>query len=353
MAFAYTIDRILDIVGSGADCIGDRPETVTDIASLTEAKAGDLSFLGNPKYREQVADSNASVLLLPKDFEGSPKPGQLWIKLDNPSFALALVCRDIESTLLPKPEAGIHSTAHIEPDAEVDPTASVGAFCYIGPGAKVGAAAVLENHSSVGRSAIIGDGSHLFPRVVVSDYCEIGPRNRLLQGCVIGADGYGYTFLEGAHQRLPQIGNVVTEADVDIGANSTIDRARFGTTLIGAGTKIDNQVQVGHNVRIGKCCLLVGQAGVSGSAELGDGVIVAGQAGIGGHLKVGDGAIVAGASGVTRSVPPKGKVGGMPAEPFMLMNRVYSLQRKLPDLFKRFEQLEKTVESLATSSEQS
>lgn len=353
MSFAYSIDRILEIVGADAERVGSYAEAVTGIASLTEAEAGDLSFLGNPKYREQVAESNASVLLVPSDFEGVPKEGQLWIKLGNPSFALALICRDIEGTLLPKPAAGIHPTAHVEADAQVDPTASVGAFCYVGAQSKVGAGAVLESHVSLGRAASIGAGSHLFPRVVVSDYCVIGERNRLLQGCVIGADGYGYAFVDGAHQRIPQIGNVVTEPDVDVGANSTIDRARFGTTVIGAGTKIDNQVQIGHNVRIGKCCLLVGQSGVSGSAELGDGVIVAGQAGIGGHLKVGDGAIVAGASGVTRSVPAKGKVGGMPAEPFMLMNRIYSLQRKLPDLFKRFEQLEKTVESLGTSSEPS
>ena len=349
MAFAYTIERILEIVGEGAERSGDFSDRITGIASLSEAEVGDLSFLGNPKYRDQVMDSAASILLLPKDFPGSPKSGQLWIKLDNPSFALALLCRDIETSLLPRPQPGIHSTAYIEADAEVDPSASIGAFCYVGPGARIGASVIMENHASVGRCGVIGDGSQLFPHVVVSDYCHIGPRNRLLSGCVIGADGYGYTYLDGAHQRIPQIGNVVTEADVDVGANTTIDRARFGTTLIGAGTKIDNQVQVGHNVRVGKCCLLVGQAGVSGSAQLGDGVIVAGQAGVAGHITVGDGAIIAGGAGATRSIPANSKVTGMPAESFMLMNRIYSLQRKLPDLFKRFDQLEKTVEAFARS----
>lgn len=353
MSFAYSIDRLRELVGADAECLGSCDQKVTGIASLAEAVAGDLSFLGNPKYREQVEGSSASVLLVPRDFEGEPKSGQLWIKLENPSFALALICRDIESTLLPKPAAGIHPTAYVEGDAEVDPSASVGAFCYVGSGAKVGAAVVLESHVSVGRSAVISANSYLFPQVIVSDYCVVGERNRLLQGSVLGADGYGYAFVDGAHQRIPQIGNVVTEADVDIGANSTIDRARFGTTLIGAGTKIDNQVQVGHNVRIGRCCLLVGQCGVSGSTELGDGVIVAGQAGIAGHLKIGAGAIIAGAAGVTKSIPAKSKVAGMPAESFILMNRIYTLQRKLPSLFKRFDRLEKTVESLATSSEQS
>ena len=197
MAFAYTIDRILKLVGSGAECVGNCPDDVRNIASLTEAEAGDLSFLGNPKYRDQVAGSKASVLLLPMDFDGSPTDGQMWIKVDNPSFALALICRDIETGLLPRPTTGIHPTAHIEAGAEVDPTASVGAFCYIGPQAIVGPGVVLENHVSIGRAARVGEGSLLFPRVVVSDYCQIGPRNRLLQGCVIGADGYGYSFWKG------------------------------------------------------------------------------------------------------------------------------------------------------------
>lgn len=350
MSFAYSIDRILEIVGDGAQCAGSYIGEVTGIASLLEAQTGDLSFLGNSKYLDQVEPSDASVLLLPNDFKGQPKDGQLWIHLENPSFALALICRDIENALSPKPKSGVHPTAHIEPDAEVDPTASIGPFCYVGPQVKIGADVVLESHVSLGRASSIGAGSKLFPRVTVADYCVIGPRNRLLAGCVIGADGYGYAFIDGAHQRIPQVGKVVTEADVDVGANSTIDRARFGTTQIGAGTKIDNQVQIGHNVRIGKGCLLVAQSGVSGSTALGDGVILAGQAGVSGHLKIGDGSVVAGAAAVLRSLPPRSKVTGNPAAPFMQMNRVYSLQRKLPDLFKRFEQLEKTVESLEKPS---
>jgi UDP-3-O-[3-hydroxymyristoyl] glucosamine N-acyltransferase len=204
---------------------------------------------------------------------------------------------------------------------------------------------VLDSHVHIGRSAKIGDESHVFPRVTISDYCEIGCRNRLLSGSVIGSDGYGYEFFDGAHQRVPQIGNVVTEADVDIGANSTIDRARFGSTQIGAGTKIDNQVQIAHNVRIGKCCLVVAQVGVSGSTILGDGVVVGGQAGIAGHLQVGAGAMIAGGTAVLSDIEAKSKVRGYPAMPMMLFNRMAVLQRKLPDLFKRFDQLEKRVKS--------
>ncbi len=345
MSFAYTTERILEIIGASAVCAGAYDGAITGISSLKEAAAGDLSFLGNPKYRSDVEGSQASVLLLPMDFEGAPKAGQLHIKVDHPSFALALLCRDMENTLQPKPAPGIHPSAVVHPSAEVSPQASIGALCVIEEGAVVGAA-VIGSHVAIGRFAKIGDESTLFPRVVVADYCEIGPRNRIQAGAIIGSDGYGYEFYEGAHQRVPQIGKVVTEADVDVGANSTLDRARFGSTIIGTGTKIDNQVQIAHNVRMGKHCLIVAQVGISGSTVLGDGVIVAGQAGIAGHLTIGSGAMIAGGTAVTSSLEPKAKVRGFPAEPMMLFNRISILQRKLPELFKRFDQLEKNVESL-------
>lgn len=344
MAIAYSAQRILEILGEGSELVGSYDGSIQGIASLSEARGGDLSFLGNPKYRSEVESSQASVILVPTDFEKSPSEGQLYIKIENPSFALALICRDIESTLLPKPPAGIHPTAVVESGADISGDASIGAFCYVASGARVGAA-VLESHVSVGRSAVIGDEAYLFPRVSVGDYCEIGPRNRLLSGCVIGSDGYGYEFLEGAHQRVPQIGNVVTAADVDIGANSTIDRARFGSTQVGTGTKIDNQVQIAHNVRIGQHCLVVAQVGISGSTVLGDGVVVGGQAGIAGHLSIGSGAMIAGGTAVVSDIEAQSKVRGYPAMPMMLFNRMAVLQRKLPDLFKRFELLEKRVES--------
>ncbi|MGJ8652615.1 MAG: UDP-3-O-(3-hydroxymyristoyl)glucosamine N-acyltransferase [Opitutaceae bacterium] len=348
MAFAYTTDRILQIVGNDAECVGAFAADVVGISSLTEAESGDLSFLGNPKYRAEVEASKASVLLLPKDYDQAPKEGQLHIKLDNPSFALALICRDIEGTLLPKPAPGIHPSAVVDSEAIVSPEASIGPLCVIGKGAVVGAA-VLESHVSVGRNAKIADEAHIFPRVVIADYCEIGRRCRIAAGAVIGSDGYGYEFYEGAHQRVPQIGKVVLEDDVDVGANATLDRARFGATIIGTGTKIDNQVQIAHNVRIGKHCLIVAQVGISGSTELGDGVIVAGQAGIAGHLKIGSGAMIAGGTAITASIEPKAKMRGFPALPMMQFNRISILQRKLPELFKRFDQVEKTVEALSST----
>ncbi|MFP4166796.1 MAG: UDP-3-O-(3-hydroxymyristoyl)glucosamine N-acyltransferase, partial [Opitutales bacterium] len=201
-----------------------------------------------------------------------------------------------------------------------------------------------ENNVSVGSRASIGDETRIFSGVFVGDDCVIGPRNRLSMGCVIGSDGFGYEYHEGEHVRVPQIGNVETDADVDIGANTTVDRARFGTTRIGAGTKIDNQVQIAHNVSIGRHCLIIAQVGISGSTHLGDGVVVGGQAGIAGHLTIGSGVQIAGGAAVVRSLEPKSAVRGSPAEPMMRFNRIVVLQRRLPELFKRIDQIEKMLQ---------
>lgn len=349
MSFDYSVERILELAGDDFELAGEYSDRIAGIASLSTATAGDLSFLGNPKYKDQVPASNASVLLLPNNYKGTPRKDQLYIRVENPSYVLALLCRDIEKSLKPNISSGIHPTACVDKGAVVSSTASVGPFCHVGEGAVIGESVVLGAHVCIGRFAEIGDETHVFPRVVIEDYCEIGARNRLYSGSVIGSDGYGYAFLDGAHQRVPQIGKVVTESDVDIGANTTVDRARFGATVIGKGTKIDNQVQVGHNVQIGRNCLIVGQVGISGSTILGDGVVLGGQAGISGHLKLGDGAMVAGGTAVGRSLEPNEKVRGPNGDPFALYSRIALLQKQLPDLFKRFSKLEKNVESLTKS----
>jgi len=344
MTLAFSLQRILEMLPTNVESVGDFFGEITGIASLSSAQPGDLSFLGNHKYRSQVSGSKASVILLPKDYEGEPAAGQTYLKVEHPSFSLAQICQEIEQQLMPMPAPGIHPSAVVHPQATISPAASIGPLCVVSAGAMVDAA-VLESQVHVGKHAKIAAGAHLFPRVVVGDYCEIGERNRLLPGCVIGSDGYGYEFLEGVHQRVPQVGNVVTAADVDIGANTTIDRARFGSTFIGQGTKIDNQVQIAHNVRIGKYCLLVAQVGISGSTEIGNGVVIGGQAGVAGHLQLGDGAMIAGGAAIVKSVPAGAKMRGSPATEMALHNRIIVLQRKLPELFKRFDQLEKSSES--------
>ena len=211
-------------------------------------------------------------------------------------------------------------------------------MCCIEANAEVGSVS-LASQVTVGRGAKVGDGTIVFPQVVIGSYCIIGERNRLLDGCIVGSDGYGYVKYKGKHERLPQIGVVETSAEVDIGANSTIDRARMGVTYIGEGTKIDNLVQVAHNVKIGKYCLLVSQSAIAGSTVLEDNVIVAGKAGVTGHLKIGENSTIGAMSVVINSLDVNSHVLGFPAQPKALFWRLHSLKQKLPSLFKRLKNL--------------
>ena len=345
MRLALSVAEIIELIGADCSLEGAYTGEIHAISSLSEAEPGDLSFLGNLKYRSDLAISKASVILVPHEESIVAGANQLLIKVTNPSLSLALICRFIEKQLSPLPTAGIHASAIIESGAEVASDASIGPFCYIKTGAKIGPAAILDSHVCVGKDAVVGQATYLGPQVVLSDYSQLGARNRISAGVVIGSDGYGYEYHEKAHRRVPQIGHVVTGDDVDIGANSTIDRARFGITSIGQGTKIDNLVQIAHNVRIGAHCLIVAQVGISGSTVLEDGVVVGGQVGIVGHLNIGAGSQIAGASVVTHSLEAHSKVRGYPAEPMLLFNRISVLQRKLPSLFKRFSKLERTLQA--------
>jgi UDP-3-O-[3-hydroxymyristoyl] glucosamine N-acyltransferase len=319
---------------------GATRETIRDIASLGAAGAGDLSFLGNPKYRPEVAATRASVVLLPPDYAGEPAPGQLFLLVDNPSVALAKVCSRFEQLLWPRPAPGVHPSAQVAPDARVDPAATVGPLCIVEAGAQVGPRAHLQAQVFVGRGARIGEDCWLMPGTVVAAECELGRRVRLQPGAIVGADGFGYEFVQGRHEKLPQIGNVVVGDDVELGANTTLDRARFSQTRVGEGTKIDNLVQVGHNVVIGRHCLICAQAGIAGSTVLEDYVVLGGQVGLAGHLTVGKGAKIAAQSGVPADVPAGESLFGSPALPVMLEKRLHVLRQRLPELFKRVDALD-------------
>jgi len=315
-----------------------RAGKISGISSLLEAKEGDLSFLGNPKYRKHLEQTRAGILLVPRDEPVLPKDGQLFIYLENPSVGLASVCRLLEEKIYPPPPVGVHPSAFIEPSAEVDSTASVGAFCYIGENSKVGKNTSLGTHCHLGHNVILRDHSRLHPGVKILAHCEIGNYVTLNAGVVIGSEGYGFDQSDQGHQKIPHLGKVIVEDHVEIGANTCIDRARFDQTRIGQGTKIDNLVQIGHNVKIGRDCLIVAQVGISGSVILEDEVIVGGQAGFAGHITVGKGAKIAGQAGITKNVNPGEFLKGNPALPFHLAQRISVLQRKLPDLFNRFAQ---------------
>ncbi|NBV53288.1 MAG: UDP-3-O-(3-hydroxymyristoyl)glucosamine N-acyltransferase [Verrucomicrobia bacterium] len=344
MSLAFTIAELASLTGArsveGA-CVGP----ITGIAALAEASPADLSFLGNAKYADAVASSKAGALLVPVAFAGQPAAGQAFLRVDNPSYALALLCSVLEARLWPRPSAGIHASAVVAASAKVDPSAHVGPLCVIGEGAVVAAGATLEARCHVGAHATIGADCWLKPGVVVGDYCVLGARCRIQSGAVIGSDGFGYEPVNGEIQRIPQIGNVVLEEDVEVGANSTLDRARFSKTVVGRGTKIDNLVQIAHNVRIGRQCLITAQVGIAGSTTLGDHCVLGGQSGVAGHLTLGDRVKLGAQTGLFEDVPADGFMNGTPAVPFGLERRLVVLSRRLPELFKKVDSLAASLDS--------
>ena len=344
MSIALSLAQLAALTGA-SKVEGAYAGEVRGLASLGEAAATDLSFLGNPKYATEVPASKAGVILVPTDYAGQPSAGQAYLRVAKPSYALALVCSAIEARLWPKPAAGIHATAVVDATASVDASAHIGPLCVIGAGARIGAGAILEAHCVVGAQAVVGDGCWLKNGVTIADYCRLGARCRLQPGVVIGSDGFGYEPAGGQIHRIPQIGNVVLEDDVDVGANTTIDRARFSQTVIGRGTKIDNLVQIAHNVRIGQQCLITAQVGIAGSTTLGDHCVLGGQAGVAGHLTLGDRVKLGAQTGLFEDVPADGFMNGTPAVPFGLERRLVVLSRRLPELFKKVDSLAASLDS--------
>lgn len=342
MQISFPPDEIAAIVKPRA-VKGSTAETIRGIAGLSAAKAGDLSFLGNNKYRSQVSDSRASIVLLPADHAGEPGEGQMYLCVDNPSTALSLICVRIEQMLWPKPDPGIHPSAVIAHGARIAASATIGPLCVVEEGATIGERCHLQAQVFVGRGVTLGEDCWLQPGSIVAAECRLHSRVRLHPGVVVGSDGFGYDFVRGRHEKVPQVGFVEIESDVEIGANSTLDRARFSRTLIGEGTKIDNLVQIGHNVVIGKHCLLCAQVGISGSATIEDFVVLGGQAGVGGHITIGKGSKVAGQAGITSDTEPGSFLRGTPALSFQLEQRINVLKQRLPGLFDRVKSIEEQL----------
>ena len=334
----YTVEQIATKVGGVVK--GEYRGVVRGIGALDKAGEGNLSFLGNKKYRDQVTSSVASVILLPEDYEGAPREGQAYLFVKNPSMALAVICKEVEAAMLQTMRPGIHALAVIAATAAVSNEAYVGPFCSVGEGSVIGKGTVLRSHVAVGNFVKIGHNTTLMPHVSVYDYSEIGNGVLIHSGAVIGSDGFGFETVNGVHEKVPQIGRVCIEDNVEIGANTTIDRARFDTTRVGRGSKIDNLVQIAHNVQIGKGCIVAGQAGISGSTTLEDYVVLAGQVGLAGHINIGAQVVIGAQSGVNHDIPAKTLVRGTPAVPYMQAQRIDVIKLKLPELYKRLQAVE-------------
>jgi len=323
------------------EVIGDGETLLSGFTSAEFARAGDLTFAEKDRYLAAAEASAASAILVAGATVASRK---VLIRVANARVAAATVL-----PLFFPSEAcagGVHPSALLAPSAVVHPTASIGPNCVVGSDARIGARTRLLGGNHVGRGAELGEDTILHPNVVVYPLTRIGQRVIIHAGTVIGSDGYGYVFDRGRHLKMPQVGQVVIGDDVEIGANTAIDRGALGPTIIGDGTKIDNLVHIAHNVTLGRHCLVMGQVGFAGSTTLGDYGVIASQSGIAGHLTLGQQCIVGAKSGVMRDVEPRQTVLGIPAAPDKQAKRQWIGVQMLPELIQRVRALERELEAL-------
>jgi UDP-3-O-[3-hydroxymyristoyl] glucosamine N-acyltransferase len=338
LAFVLTFSELVRLVDG--DIVRDAPDGhLTGVASLDDAGALDISFLGNDKYRGQFLTTKAGAVIVARGESAGPDAVGL-VAVDNPSLAFSAVVRHFAATVA-RLVPGIHPRAVVDAAASVDAaTVRVHAGAVIMAGARVGAGSEIGPNCVLGEQVVVGRDCRIMANVTIRERCVLGDRVFLQPGCVIGSDGYGYEFHDGRHVKVDQVGIVEIGDDVEIGANTTIDRARFGKTLIGEGTKIDNLVQIAHNVVIGKHCLIVALTGISGSTHLGNYVTAAGQVGIVGHVTIGDKAVLTARTGVTISLAGDETYAGKPALPLREDMKIHAQLRRLPKLVERVKALE-------------
>ena len=336
-----TLAEIAKIVEG--EVVGDKNVVITGLSGIKEAEKGDLTFLANSKYLPLLKKTNASAIIIPRDLKVS---GKSFIRTNNPSLAFAQIMSmmsDAGKSVL----KGIHKTAIVGSGVILGKNVSIGPYVVVEDKVKIGDNTIVYAGTYIGYETAIGKDCLIYPHVTIREKILIGQRVIIHSGTVVGSDGFGYEQQGGVHKKIPQIGTVLIEDDVEIGANVTIDRARMNKTVIGKGTKIDNLVQIAHNVIIGEHCIIVAQVGISGSVVVEKGVVLAGQAGVGGHLTIGEGSIIAAQAAVMKSIPAHSKVSGSPARPYMEHQRAMAAMQKLPayanviqDFKKRIEELE-------------
>ena len=315
---------------------------ISSPAKIEEAKPGQITFLSNTKYLKYLSTTEASAIVVDNSIQDVPIPH---IRVANAYFAFVLVLKLFEdqNTCI---FDGISDKAFISPSAKIDPTVKIAPFAFIGPNVIIGKNTILYPSVVILQDVQIGDDCILYPGVTIRENCIIGNRVILHNGAVVGSDGFGFAPYNNAYIKIPQLGRVIIEDDVEIGANTTIDRATLGSTLVKKGTKLDNLIMIAHNVVIGENTVMASQSGIAGSSEVGSNVTIAGQVGISGHIKIADGVILGAKSGVSKDITEKGVMWGSPVNPVMKQKRIEACIRHLPDTEKRVKMLEKEIENL-------
>jgi len=338
---SLTVREIAEKVGGRLE--GDGDIVVSGMASLEDAGPADVSFLANQKYASFVADTRAATVVVNENWKGASKCPVIRVKNADAAFAM------VASILAPPPfvpAPGIHSTAVIAPDAKLGKNVIIGPYCVIEKGVKVGDGTILFAGCYLGQETVVGSNCRFYPHVTTREGTRIGDRVIIHNGAVIGSDGFGYSREGKTWKKIPQVGIVQVGDDVEIGANTTIDRARFGRTTIANGVKIDNLVQIAHNVKIGENTAIASQAGISGSTRVGSNVQIGGQAGFVGHVTIGDNSVVGGQAGVTKDVPPATFVSGYPAMEHGKSTRLQAHMMRIPELKKRVDGIEERLNDL-------
>jgi UDP-3-O-[3-hydroxymyristoyl] glucosamine N-acyltransferase len=332
--------ELADRLGCRLD--GDGDIEIVRVAGIQDAQPGDLTFLANPKYEKTLASTRASAVMVRDDAPAAPCA---MLRTRDPYLAFARAVGLFAPAW--RPAAGVHPMAAVATDARIGANVSIGAFVAVGEGVVVGENTVIFPNVTIGPGARIGSDCIIHSNVAIRERVVIGNRVVLQNGVVVGGDGYGFVRRgDGSHEKIPQIAHVVIEDDVELGANTTVDRPAVGETRIRSGTKIDNLVQIGHGVSIGRNVLMAAQVGIAGSTDIDDDVIFGGQVGVGGHLTIGRGTVAVGQSGVTKSLPPGAMVAGYPAIDSGEWRRASVIFKRLPELKRRIEELEQRVAAL-------
>lgn len=337
---SITLREIADKIGGTVE--GDDSIEISGLASLADAQGGDISFLTKARYAKAVESTSASAVIVAEDWDG--KASSAIVRVNNPDKAFVLVAHLFAPERAATP-AGVDPSAVVRAGAEVDATAHIGPLCVVESGAKIGANTVLVAGCYIGHNARIGDGCLIYSNVSVREHVVVGDRAIIHCGAVIGSDGFGYEKEGEAWKKIPQIGTVVLGNDVEIGANVTIDRARFGKTVLEDGVKIDNLVQIAHNVHVGAHTAMAAQVGIAGSSIIGRNVQMGGQAGVSGHVQVGDNSVIGGGSGVTKDIPGNVFVSGLPALPHRETMKMHANMLRVPQLKKKIAELEKKMKA--------